>query len=158
MAEILTKLVSQIRPAGGHSDTGSGGARDRIVYLNDALSGLHGSKLKNIAQDIYRSRKAIYDGQKKKWAESQHRAYLESKVPEFMQAKYAALYGLYDGEHVSEEGIKIPDFAVEQKKGSNSMQTGILALRLLNKRLAATGPVEKRTFWEETCLGKRKLE
>lgn len=70
--------------------------RDRIVYLNDALSGLHGSKLRMIAQDIYRARRAVYESQRRKMSDHQLQVYLETKVEDFVRIKYKNKYGLLE--------------------------------------------------------------
>jgi hypothetical protein len=130
--------------------------KDRIVYLNDALSGLHGSKLRNIAQDIYRSRKVIYDSQRRKWMDTQLQTYLESKIPEYLRIKYQNTFGMYDGIHFPSEHTKSPDIWSEKsaKKGT-SMSAAFSALRLLNRKLASNEKESKRIFEEEANLGKR---
>lgn len=145
----------------GSNNMGTGGdhghqmIKDRIVYLNDALSGLHGSKLRNIAQDIYRSRKSIYDSQRRKWMDSQIQSYLESKIPEYLGIKYQNSFGIYEDIHFPTEYHKQPDVWSEKNLKKNStMSSAFSALRMLNRKLAVTDKESKRTF-EDATLGKR---
>lgn len=129
--------------------------KDRIVYLNDALSGLHGSKLRNIAQDIYRSRKSIYDSQRRKWMDSQLQTFLEAKIPEYLRIKYQNTFGIYEGIHFPTEYTKRPDISVEKNsKQASTMSSAFTALRHLNKKLALKDR-DSKTAFDDALLGKR---
>lgn len=129
--------------------------KDRIIYLNDALSGIHGSKFRHIAQDIFKSRKAIYDSQRRKWMDSQLQTYLDSKIPEYLRIKYQNTFGMYEGIHIPTEHHKNPDiWAEKNSKKNTSMSSAFGALRMLNRKLASTDKDSKRTF-DDATLGKR---
>lgn len=58
--------------------------KERIIYINDALSGNYGPHTKTIANDIFRSRKLIYENNKKKMNDEDLKNYLETKVDDYL--------------------------------------------------------------------------
>lgn len=64
--------------------TEGGLPKDRVIYINDALSGLYGPHTKTIANDIFRSRKLIYESNKKKMNDDELKNYLEGKVDDYL--------------------------------------------------------------------------
>lgn len=73
-----------------------------------------------------------------------------------MKLKYENLYGIYEDIFIPNDQSKEPDvFVSKQTKSNDSMSSGILALRILNKSLASIDADAKQLFEEEASLGKR---
>ena len=86
--------------------------KDRVVYMNDALSGLYGHKIRMIAQDIYRSRRLVYDSNKRRMDDDQLYVYLESKVDAYQRVKYKNEYGVYENVSFSDSHSKDTDLHI----------------------------------------------
>ena len=111
--------------------------KDRIVYLNDALSGLYGPKIRMIAQDIYRSRRLIYDAQKRKMNDEQLQASLQMKVDFYMKTKYKNKYGIFENLKFPHIYEKETDLTLEENpahKGKDAPQASMAdSIRTLRK-------------------------
>ena len=59
--------------------------QEEIIYVNEALSGIHGDEKKKIAMDIVAYKRKIYDELKDKCSANDIRVYLESKIPIYLR-------------------------------------------------------------------------
>lgn len=129
---------------------------ERIIYINDALSGLHGGKLKSLAQDIYRSRRAVYENNKRKLDDSNLHDLLEQHADDYMKWQYQTKYSVLENPFVPSDPMSFQHLTFEKSDQARpSMQEAIAALRKVNLNIAKSHNKYAARYESSSVLGKR---
>ena len=129
---------------------------ERIVYINDALSGLHGGKLKSLAQDLYRSRRAVYEHNKRKLDDSNLHDLLEQHADEYMKWQYQTKYSVLENPFVPAYPAPFQHFTFEKSEQARpTMQDAIASLRQVNLNIAKSHNKYAVRYESSSVLGKR---